>query len=75
MPDDAGASMSSEPQEQKKTKPEFGRRGREATEKTERKPTAMERLKVLGRRWWPGKVVYKRKDPRGLGFKRSRLEQ
>jgi hypothetical protein len=34
-----------------KTKLEFGKRGRKETEKTERKPTPMERLKRIGK-WW-----------------------
>jgi hypothetical protein len=44
-----------------KTKPEFGRRGWEKkTEKnTERKPTTMERLMNIGRRWWPGERLSK----------------
>lgn len=35
-----------------KTKLEFGKRGREETEKTEDKPTPMERLKKIGKWWW-----------------------
>jgi hypothetical protein len=36
-----------------KTKLDFGKRGREETKRTERRPTTMERLKRIARRWWP----------------------
>jgi hypothetical protein len=64
--------MSTE-QTSKTRKPGFGKRGREKVERAERKPTSMERLKKMGRRWWGASGLQMRKDPRAKGFKRSRL--
>jgi hypothetical protein len=57
----------------KKRKPEFGQRGREKVELAEPKPTAMERLKKMGGRWWRASGLRMTKDPQVKGFKRSRL--
>lgn len=57
----------------KQRKPEFGKRGREDVAPTEPGPTAMERLKRVGRRWWSASGLQMRKEPRAKGFKRARL--
>ena len=57
----------------KKGAPEFGKRGRETVEQAERKPTALQRMKTAGGRWWGIMQPKKKKDPRVFGFKRSRL--
>jgi len=44
--------MSRQQQEKIKTKPEFGKRGLVMAEPTERKPTPMERLKIIWSPWW-----------------------
>jgi hypothetical protein len=52
-----------------KSKPEFGKRGREK-ETVERKPTVMERLKKAGRRLWAKKDTDKKNRARPKGFRR-----
>jgi len=52
----------------------FGRRGRAKVALAERTLTSMQRLKQIGTRWWGKKEPQKKKDPRGMGFKRSRLD-
>lgn len=52
---------------------EFGKRGLEQVEHTERKPTAMERLKKAGIRWWGVGGTRKTARSRGKGFRRVRL--
>lgn len=52
---------------------EFGKRGRSKAAPAEPPMTSLERLKQIGQRWW-GKPTPKKKDPGGLGFKRSRLD-
>ena len=56
----------------RESKLEFGKRGRAKVEPTQRKPTALERLKKAGRRWWGASGLQKTKDARIKGFKRAR---
>ena len=56
-----------------KRMPDFGKRGRETVEPTVRKAAAMQRLKKMGSRWWGASGLQMKRDPRGKGFKRSRL--
>jgi hypothetical protein len=53
--------------------PDFGKRGRAATDQAEAsaKPTAMQRLKQAGSRWWAA-VGTPKAAPRSKGFKRAR---
>ena len=57
----------------KKGQPEFGKRGGAKVGSTERKATAMQRLKKMGSRWWGTRGLQMKKNPRAKGFKRSRL--
>lgn len=50
----------------------FGKRAREAAPKAERKPTPMQRLAALGKRWLAGPEPVPGKDARKMGFRRSR---
>jgi hypothetical protein len=54
--------MSREPK--RMAQPGFGKRGRPEAP-AERRPTAVERLKKIGARWWGKKKPQNRKDPRG----------
>jgi hypothetical protein len=57
----------------KKRKPDFGKRGHESVEPTERKASATQRLREMGSRWWRASGLQKKTDPRAKGFKRARL--
>ena len=57
----------------KKRKPDFGKRGHESVELTERKTSATQRLREIGSRWWRASGLQKKKNPRAKGFKRARL--
>ena len=61
------------PMRGEKSKLGFGKRGREKAEPTERRPTALERLKKAGSRWWGVSGLQMAKDARIKGFKRGRL--
>lgn len=52
----------------------FGKRSRPKVVVAERRPTSIERLKQIGKRLWGKKPPAKKKNPWGLGFKRSRLD-
>lgn len=58
----------------KNKKPEFGKRGREMLEPTERKATAVQRLQDMGSRWWlaSGLPTIRKAAP-VKGFKRAPL--
>mgnify|MGYP001302908374 CR=1 FL=1 len=58
----------------RKRGPEFGKRGVEQIEPTERRPTALERLKQAGLWWWSGRAPRKATSPRSKGFRRVRLD-
>ena len=53
---------------------EFGRRGRSKAPPPAHPATSMARLKQFGLRWWGNPSPKSKRDPRGLGFKRSRLD-
>ena len=56
----------------RKTKSQFGKRGRKKAEAAEGKATTMERLKKLGIRWWGASSMRMTKGPQTKGFKRAR---
>lgn len=58
---------------QVKTSPDFGKRGgREETPKAERKPTPMQRLAAIGKRWFAGAEPRPSKFAPKMGFRRER---
>ena len=58
----------------RKRAPEFGKRGLEQIEPTERRPTALERLKQAGLGWWSASAPRKTTSPRSKGLRRVRLD-
>ena len=58
-----------------KTKLDFGRRGREETKNTERRPTLTERLKKIAARWWPGQRLRKGGQEIPHGARPSKLRK
>jgi len=55
-----------------KKKPEFGTRGRQQVEPTERKATVVQRLTKMGTGWWAASGLQTKKPPHAKGFKRAR---
>jgi hypothetical protein len=53
----------------RKAEPEFGKRGREKIEPTERNATVVQRLKKTGSRWWDRLRI--KKGRRVKGFQRG----
>jgi len=57
----------------KKRMADFGKRGLQSVEPTERKASATQRLREMGSRWWRASGLQRKKDPRAKGFKRARV--
>jgi hypothetical protein len=58
----------------RKRGPEFGKRGLEQIEPTERAPTVLERLKQAGLGWWSAGAPRKTTSPRSKGVRPVRLD-
>jgi hypothetical protein len=65
------AGMEARLSRDKKRKPDFGKRDQKSVEPTERAPSATQRLREIGSRWWRASGLQKKKLPRAKGFKRS----
>ena len=57
----------------KKKAADFGKRGLESVEPSERKASTAQRLREMGSRWWRASGLQKKKkDARAKGFKQAR---